>query len=250
MIKSFDATLTGKILWILAAASLALLLGISMFAPMAEEFSGLNPVGSAWAGPNCDADGDGYVKNHRNCPGTVDCDDTIYDPTNSCSSDSGAGTVFFVDFTGPVYGSAYSNPTEDKGNIQNLVFNKVESEVDFNLAEGVFGTCLAPGKYGATMHLLEGYLDGLGSDPGLVARFWFKASGISYVLELFDTEFETPPGPDWSGDFPPFAGGEIYRTAESWEIRTTKKNVNGACTGAGDFVGDGVDFVLGPDARQ
>jgi hypothetical protein len=164
----------------------------------------------------------------------------------------GSGKVFYVEFEGVVYGSAYSNPTEDKGNIQNLVFNKAASEVDFNLGSGseVFGNCFAAGNYGATMHLLEGYLDGLGSDPGLVARFWFTAGGISYVLELFDTGFETPPGPDWSGDFPPFDGQTIYRTAESWEIRTTKKNVKGACTGADDFDESVyVGFELGPDTR-
>jgi hypothetical protein len=164
----------------------------------------------------------------------------------------GSGEVFYVEFAGPVYGSAYSNPTEDKGNIQNLVFNKAASEVDFNLGfgSGVFGSCFSQRGYGVTMHLLEGYLDGLGSDPGLVARFWFTAGGISYVLELFDTEFETPPGPDWSGDFPPFDEQTIYRTAETWEIRTTKRNVKGACTGAGDFDESSyVDFVLKLDPR-
>lgn len=151
-------------------------------------------------------------------------------------SETSSGEVFYVEFLGPTTGSAFSNPTENRGNIQNLVFNKDASEVQFNLDPAVFGDCFAQGDYGATMQLYEGYLDGLGGDPGLTARFWFNAGGISYVLELFDTVFETPPGPDWSGDFPPFDGVTIYRTAESWAIRTTsKKSVKGACTGVGDF---------------
>jgi hypothetical protein len=141
------------------------------------------------------------------------------------------GEVFFTDFDGPVYGSAYSNPTADKGTIDNLVFNKPASEVDFNIATGgTFGSCFN-GKYPATMHLIDGF----GSEQYLVARFWFRVDDILFVLELLDTDFDPSYGPAWSGSFPPFDGGQITRSAESWEIRTTSKKVKSPCTGSGDL---------------
>lgn len=141
------------------------------------------------------------------------------------------GEVFYTEFNGPVYGSAFSNPTADKGTIDNLVFNKPASLVDFNIAAGTFGPCFNDGNYPATMHLIDGF----GNDQYLVARFWFRADDISYVLELLDTDPDEVYGPAWSGSFPPFGGGQITRSAESWEIRTTSKKVKSPCTGSGDL---------------
>jgi len=157
-----------------------------------------------------------------------------------------AGEIFYTQFgaggalgsSGPVYGSAYSNPTVNTGNIDNLVFNKPESQVEFNVD---FGNCFS-GNYVATMQLYDGF----GSDEYLVARFWFKdpTDDVGYVLEMFDTEFDPRFGPTWlGGAFPPFAGGQITRSAESWQIRTTRKNIKSVCTGYGDFVVP-VEFTL------
>ncbi|MFC1695424.1 hypothetical protein ACFL1C_04795 [Pseudomonadota bacterium] len=140
------------------------------------------------------------------------------------------GKVFYTEFDGPVYGSAFSNPTADKGTIDNLVFNKPASLVDFNIATGTFGSCFS-GNYPATMHLIDGF----GNDQYLVARFWFRVDGISFVLELLDTDPDEFYGPAWSDTFPPFDGGSITRSAESWEIRTTSKKVKSPCTGSGDL---------------
>lgn len=156
------------------------------------------------------------------------------------------GEIFYTEFgkagslgaDGPVYGSAYSNPTTDNGTLDNLVFNKPASQVDFNIN---FGTCLH-GNYTATMHLIDGF----GSETELVARFWFKdpSDDVGYVLELYDTDFEPESGPAWSGGtFPPFDGSTIIRSAESWEIRTTRKKSTGPCTGSGEF-GVPVEFTL------
>jgi hypothetical protein len=219
MIKSFDATLTGKILWILAGAALALLLGISMFAPMPERFSGLDPVGSAWAGgPVCDADDDGYVIDHRKCDGPIDCDDTDASATTDCSggTGTGSGTIFQVTFTGGVSGGGYSNPTDDSGNVANLVFNKLASEVEFTI--GVGSAC--DGTYGGNPDSLEATMqvyDGLNTNADMVARLYFGKDNYKYKLELFEVPGSTY---GWDGgDFPPF-GKElpVTRNAGSWLI--------------------------------
>lgn len=158
-----------------------------------------------------------------------------------------SGEIFYTEFgdenslgaSGAVFGSAYSNPTTNKGNIDNLVFNKPASQVDFNIG---FGSC--PGEnYTATMHLVDGF----GGQDAVVARFWFRADGVSYVLELFDTEFDPVYGPTWiGGSFPPFDSGTITRSAESWAIRPTKSNVAAPCTGAGNL-DTAVEFSLSCD---
>jgi hypothetical protein len=149
----------------------------------------------------------------------------------------GSGVNFFAEFTGAVEGSATSNSTANKGNIANLVFNKPASNVDFNFLYDFVGleaqtSCFPGGPYEATMHLL----DDSGNDAELSARFWFRAGGISYVLELFDS------APAWSGQFPPFNDvGTITRSTESWQIRTTSKKTKSPCTVSGDF--DSIDVV-------
>jgi len=144
-------------------------------------------------------------------------------------------------FSGAVFGSADSNWTADKGTLDNLVFNKADSNVVFNLSPADFdglASCLNS-NYPATMHLIDGF----GNDQYLVARFWFAAGGVSYVLELSDTTPDPEFGPGWSGPFPPFSGELITRTAESWEVRTTSKRAKSACTGSGEF-SDPVEFTL------
>ena len=245
MIKSFDTTFMGRILGLLAGAALILLLGIMMFAPESGGFGYLSPVGSAWAGgPVCDADEDGFVIDHRKCSGTIDCDDTIFDKSNSCSGDPGSGTspgtVFKAIFTGQVDGSGYSNPTENTGYIANLVFNKLASEVVFTIAVG--SSC--DGTYGGNPDRLEATMqlyDGLSINADMVARLYFQFGGYKYKIELFEAAGSAY---GWDGgDFPPFAGGEITRSAGSWLIGKSGGPA-GPCVGDGGTFSSPVDFTL------
>jgi len=247
MIKSFDATRTGTILWILAGASLALLLAISIFAPTSGALSGLDPVGSAWAGgPVCDADNDGFVIDHRKCEGPIDCDDTDPDATTECSGGpvTSTGTIFQVAFTGDVSGGGFSNPTENKGNIANLVFNKLESQVEFTIN---VGPC--PGTYGGNPVRLEATMqvyDGLSTNADMVARLYFGKDDSKYKLELFEV-----PGPTFgwddvdgsTGDFPPFGGETVTRQAASWQIGSAGGPA-GPCDGFSGMFIPPVEFTL------
>jgi len=70
-------------------------LGAAMLMPFAGEDSGMSPIPSAWAGFNCDADGDFINKIHRKCPGGTDSDDS--DPcypnpeADACGGGGGGG---------------------------------------------------------------------------------------------------------------------------------------------------------------
>ena len=242
MIKSFDASFMGRILGLLAGAALILLLGIAMFAPVSEGFAWLSPVGSAWAGgPVCDADGDGWVIDHRKCSGAIDCDDTNANLTDNCSGSSSPGTVFHAMFTGAaVSGSGYSNPTENTGNVANLVFNKLASEVVFTIAVG--SSC--DGTYGGNPDRLEATMqlyDGLSINADMVARLYFQFGGYKYKIELFEAAGSAY---GWDGgDFPPFAGGEITRSAGSWLIGKSGGPA-GPCVGDGGTFSSPVDFTL------
>lgn len=69
---------------LLAGLTLVYGLGVAMLVPFVGEGSGLNPFSAAWAGPNCDADGDGYEKVHPKC-GNELIDDL--DDSNPCDPD-------------------------------------------------------------------------------------------------------------------------------------------------------------------
>jgi len=153
---------------------------------------------------------------------------------------------FSADITGAVVGVGLSNLTAIRGNIQNLVFNKANSASydftdyfrNFVYDQGLDGSlCFASNPTG-TMQMYDDF-----QADGLMARFWFRARSndgldeVSYVLELFDTDWLSPEtSSTWSGNFPPLGNdGVISRTAESWRMATTKKRVKNPCTGFGDF---------------
>ena len=168
----------------------------------------------ALAGPNCEKN-----PSHPACSGA---------PGSGTSS----GTVFATTFAGDITGSGYSNPTENTGYIANLVFNKLASEVVFTI--NVESNC--SGTYGGNIERLEATMqlyDGLGVNADMVARLYFQSGGDKYKIELF----EVPGSPyGWDGgDFPPFVGGPITRSAGSWQI-----GKNGGP--AGPCVGDSGTF--------
>lgn len=140
---------------------------------------------------------------------------------------SSSGAVFLAEISGDVSGSRFSNPTEDKGHLANLVFNKLASQVEFTIALG--SRC--DGFYGGNLDSLEATMqlyDGLSNDPTLVARFYFVSGNTKYKLELFEPEGSQSFG--WSAEFPPFEGPAITRSAGSWRI----ESLNGrgqACDG-------------------
>ena len=75
---------------------LALVYGLcmAMLAPFTTSGAGLGPISVSWAGPNCDADGDGFEKNHRKCNGGDDDDSDPCFPDDSvlaCTSGGGGG---------------------------------------------------------------------------------------------------------------------------------------------------------------
>jgi len=153
--------------------------------------------------------------------------------------------VFQTDFDGAVSGYAISEPTNILGNVLNIVFNRSDSVEAFDIS-GYFGTCFSDGGTGVTMQVYQDYVDA----DLTVARFWFNAPDttgnidVKYVLSLFDTEGV----PEWSGTFPPgFGEPPITRTAESWEIGPTKKNVKTACSGQGDFDSDPTNDIYFED---
>jgi hypothetical protein len=154
---------------------------------------------------------------------------------------------FSAFISGAVVGGGLSNLTAIRGHIQNMVFNKANSaRYDFttyfrNIVEydqgGDGSSCFAIKPTG-TMQMYDDF-----QADGLMARFWFRARSnddldeVSYVLELFDTDWQgDETSSTWSGNFPPLGNdGVISRTAESWSMETTKKKVKNACTGSGDF---------------
>ena len=154
---------------------------------------------------------------------------------------------FSAVISGAVFGDGLSNLTAIRGKIQNMVFNKTNS-ANYDLAEyfrdiivydqGINGSSCFASKPTGTMQMYDDF-----QTDGLMARFWFRARSndgldeVSYVLELFDTDWLLPEtSSTWSGNFPPLGNdGVISRTAESWSMETTKKKVKNACTGSGDF---------------
>ncbi len=162
-----------------------------------------------------------------------------------------------ADMSGAVSGQTLSNWTDLKGRIQNLVFNKAglgsyALSNYFLVAQydqGNGASCFDPAGFNSgTMQL---YNDD--QAEGLTARFWFVAKGsngqsdVQYVLELFDTAWDAnggETGPFWSGNFLPLAGdGAIRRTAESWSLRPTKRNVKNACEMEYANFDDPADYV-------
>lgn len=160
-------------------------------------------------------------------------------------SGSDSGTVFLATFSGvsgELDGSGLSNPTKDKGKIANLVFNKVQSEVEFvidvqSACDGSYGT---PDVLDTTMQLY----DGLGVNANMVARLYFSTVDSRYKLELFEAQ-GSPFGWD-GGEFPPFAGGTITRLAGSWTIESLKGSPTGPCDGASGVFTSPVEFTLSP----
>ncbi|RZW15944.1 MAG: hypothetical protein EX260_10075 [Desulfobulbaceae bacterium] len=160
------------------------------------------------------------------------------------------GTVFAATFAGTgsyyVAGSGLSNPTQNKGNITNLVFNKLKSQVSLTLAVG----SVCDGLYETTDVLVTTMqlYDGFGRDAESVARVYFWYGGIHYKLELSDTDH---PLTGWSdGDFPPFGGGSIHRSANYWEINSVSKGDRGKfCDGESGTFDSAVDFVLEADSN-
>jgi hypothetical protein len=68
--------------------------GVTLLVPFAGEGSGISPISSAWAAPNCDADGDGHLKNNRKCGGDDPDDSNPCDPdpeAAACGGGSGGG---------------------------------------------------------------------------------------------------------------------------------------------------------------
>jgi hypothetical protein len=182
MIKSFDATFTGRVLGFLAGAALILLLGIMMFGPASEGFSGLNPLGSAWAGgPVCDADGDGFVIDHRKCSGPIDCDDTDRGLTDDCSGDPGGGgiNVTVVDNEATYLGSVWDELTRFCASEANQATDTASYECD------VGGTVWIAGNMGwadYTSKGEQGYCDLLnGAETAYhkftPTRYWYRNNG-------------------------------------------------------------------------
>jgi len=80
-------------------------IGAAMLLPFAGGNSGMSPIPAVWAAPNCDADGDLYLKNNRKCGGDDpdDSDPCVPDSSaEACSSGGGGGG------TGGDLGSAIS----------------------------------------------------------------------------------------------------------------------------------------------
>lgn len=76
---------------------LVFLLVTAAVTPVLGPVAGLSPVSTAWAAPNCDADGDGFIKDNKYCrnryPGPYDCDDGAFSASNDCSGSSGGGEL-------------------------------------------------------------------------------------------------------------------------------------------------------------
>jgi len=72
---------------------LVLIFAITTVVPVSGPVAVLSPISTAWAAPNCDVDGDGFITDSGYCrnryPGPYDCDDSTSSATNDCS---GSGT--------------------------------------------------------------------------------------------------------------------------------------------------------------